>query len=475
MEKLEFKRKIYDELLLWNQNPNKVPLIIDGLRQVGKSYIVSKFANEQYENVIVYDFRHNSDLRKIFEGNLDVDSIIRKSAPYFPNVKFVPYKTILVFEEIGDCPLARTSLKSFALDKRFSVIGTGSLLGALNFRRRFKAEIPTGYEQIIQMNSMDFEEFLWANGLSEENIEVLKKYVKSNKELPSALANYYKEMIKRYVVVGGLPEAVKIFLKSNNYIESRNYLEGLIKDYKADFGRFINDDSEEDVDYHSQLQLNKIFDSIPSQLARETDTLKFKYSDVKKGGRASEFEEPFEWLEKSGLVLRCYNVHALEKPLEANASKVYFKAFISDIGLLMAMYPVSTSQAFLNDNLDSRKGAIFENLAAVMLNKSGFPLYYFSSGANHLEIDFIIENIDGIILIEEKSVNGKMAASRAVMEGRTQYKAVKCFKIIKENFGEGSFYTSIPHYAFPFLLEDMKAALKKGFELPPLKYPSSFE
>lgn len=449
MEKLEFKRKIYDELLLWNQKPNKVPLIIDGLRQVGKRYIVSKFANEQYENVIIYDFRHNRDLRKIFEGNLDVDSIIRKSAPYFPNVKFVPYKTILVFEEIGDCPLARTSLKSFALDKLFSVIGTGNLLGVLNFRRRFKAEIPTGYEQIIQMNSLDFEEFLWANGLSEENIEVLKKYVKSNKELPLALAN--------------------------NYIESRNYLEGLIKDYKADFGRFVNDDSEEDVDYHLQLQLNKIFDSIPSQLARETDTLKFKYSDVKKGGRASEFEEPFEWLEKAGLVLRCYNVHALEKPLEANASKVYFKAFISDIGLLMAMYPVSTSQAFLNDNLDSRKGAIFENLAAIMLNKSGFPLYYFSSGANHLEIDFIIENIDGIILIEEKSVNGKMAASRAVMEGRTQYKAVKCFKIIKENFGEGSFYTSIPHYAFPFLLEDMKTALKKGFELPPLKYPSSFE
>jgi uncharacterized protein len=471
MINIDFKRKIYNKLVEWNNDANKVPLIIDGLRQIGKSYIVNKFAREHYKNVIVYDFRHKKALRNIFDGNLDVDSIISKSTPYFPNDKFAPNETILVFEEIGDCPLARTSLKSFALDKRFTVIATGSLLGILNFRRKKKIDIPTGYEQIIQMTSMDFEEFLWANGLSEENINDLKSYIKESKELPSSLVNYYKEMLNRYIIVGGMPESVLKFLNTNNYIESRNYLCGLIKDYRADFGRFINEDNEEEIDYVLQSKINRVFDSIPSQLARENEILKFKYSEIKKGGRSSEFEEPFEWLEKAGLVIRCFNLKAIEKPLEANIDRTYFKAFISDIGLLMALYPISVSQSFLQDDLDSRKGAIFENLGAIMINKSTLPLYYFSNLKDHLEIDFILETAKGILLIEEKATNGKMAASKNVMEGKTPYHAYKCIKVIRENFGEGSFYTSVPQYALNFILGDISNEINKGYEFKVLEYP----
>jgi predicted AAA+ superfamily ATPase len=474
MEKqIEFKRKIYGVLVAWNKDQNKMPLIVDGLRQVGKSFIVSKFANETYANVITYDFRHNKVLRKIFDGNLDVDSIIRNSAPYFPDKNFEPHKTILIFEEIGDCPLARTSLKSFAQDNRFTVIATGSLLGILNYRKKQKIDIPTGYEQIIQMSSLDFEEFLWANGVKEENVEILKEYAKKKEELPTALADFYKEMVKRYVVIGGMPGSLKEFLKTNNYIKSREYLERLISEYRTDFGRFINENNEEQIDYKLQVRLNQIIDSIPSQLAREKDTNKFKYSEIKHGGRSSEFEEPFEWLDKAGLVLRCFNLRAIEKPLEANADKTYFKAFISDIGLLMAMYPLSTSQEFLRDDLDSRKGAIFENLAATMIKKSNLPLYYFSSGSDHIEIDYIFESKNGIVLLEEKSINGKMAASRAVMEGRTNYKAETCYKVIQNNFGHGAFYTTIPQYALPFLLDEIAFELKKGVEFKPLKYPGN--
>lgn len=471
MEQKDLKRKIYLELIKWNNDENKVPLIVEGLRQVGKSYIVNKFANEFYSNVIVYDFRHKKELRNIFEGDLDVETIISKSSPYFPNNKFVPYKTILIFEEIGDCPLARTSLKSFALDKRYAVIATGSLLGILNFRRSRKIDIPTGYEKIIQMTSLDFEEFLWAYGLNKENIDLLKKYVKEETEIPLSLANYYKEMIKRYVIVGGMPGSVLRFLNTNNYIESREYLNGLIKDYRADFGRFINEKNIEEIDYKLQAKLNMVFDSIPSQLARETDNLKFKYSLIKKGGRASEFEEPFDWLTKAGLVIRCFNTKAIERPLELNIDRTYFKAFISDIGLLMALYPISVSQAFLNEELDSRKGAIYENLCATMISKCGLSLYYFSNGQDHLEIDFLIEDIDGVILFEEKSTNGKMSASRNVMEGKTHYKGKRCYKIIKENIGKGSFYLSIPQYATPFVLEQIKDNINKGVELKKLEYP----
>ncbi len=470
-ENIDLKRKIYDELLEWKNNPDRLPLIVDGLRQVGKSYIVQKFARDNFENVITYDFRHNKVLRKIFDGNLDVDSIIRNSAPYFGGKDFIPNKTVLIFEEIGDCPLARTSFKSFAMDKRFAVLATGSLLGVMNYRRRKKIDVPTGYERIIHMSSLDFEEFLWANGIDNQTVATLKDFVNKKEPLPPALADFYKEMVKRYVVVGGMPDSVKTFLKTNNYLKSREVLEGLIKDYRADFGRFVNDENEEAIDYKLQAQLNQIFDSIPSQLARETDTHKFKYSLVKNGGRSSEFEEPFEWLEKAGLVLRCFNLSAIEKPLESNSDKSYFKAFVADMGLLMAMYPVSVTREFLTDELGSRKGAIFENLAATMIDKAGLNLYYFSKGSDHLEIDFILESDEGIVLLEEKSTNGKMAASRSVMEGKTAYKAKECYKVIKENFGRGDYYVSVPQYAVPFLLESITDNLKKDLIATKLVYP----
>ena len=463
------KRKIYNDLTIWKNDPNRVPLIVEGLRQVGKSYIVDRFARDNYDNVIVFDFRFNKDIRKVFEGNLNVDSIIMNATPYFPDKSFIPYKTVLIFEEIGDCPLARTSLKSFALDKRFDVIATGSLLGVLNYRKKSKIQIPTGYEKIIKMSSLDFEEFLWANGVNEQSVNELKEYTKKRQELPPALENFYKEMIKRYIVVGGMPKAVTQFIATNNYISSREELVGLIRDYRTDFGRFINDNNEEEIDYKLQMHLNQIFDSIPSQLARDSDTFKFKYSEVKRGGRSSEFEGAFEWLEKAGLVLRCFNLSAIEKPLEANTDRTYFKAFIADIGLLMAMYPISVSQELLGGTLDSRKGAIYENLMAVMIDKCNLPLYYFADGTNHLEVDYILESNDGIVLLEEKSTNGKMAASRKVMNGQTPYKANACYKVLQSNFGKGDFYTTIPQYAVPFLLKDIAEEMNKGFELPPLK------
>ncbi len=190
----------------------------------------------------------------------------------------------------------------------------------------------------------------------------IEKNVKEERELPQSFANYYKEMLKRYVIIGGMPGSIQKFLKTTNYIESREYLKGLIQDYRGDFGRFINEKNEEEIDYLLQAKLNRLFDAIPSELAKESSTMKFKYSNVKKGGRASEFEEPFQWLGKAGLVLRCFNTKAIEKPIQANLDTTYYKAFLSDIGLLMAMFPIQASQDFLNDELDSRKGAIYENL-----------------------------------------------------------------------------------------------------------------
>lgn len=458
---MELRRKAYDRLLEWKNRKNHKPIIVEGLRQVGKSYIVSKFAEENYNNVITFDFRHNKELINLFNDNLSVDEIISNASVYFPNSNFIPNETVLVFEEIGDCPLARTSLKSFALDGRFEVIATGSFLGVINYRHQNKVKIPAGYEDYLGMSSLDFEEFLWAFGINEEQINVLKKHAETKEELNEALAIKYRELMKIYIAIGGMPEVITTFIESNkSYIEAYNVLSRLLRDYRSDFGRFVDDNGNEQIDYNLQAQLNVIFDTIPKELARCYEVSKFHFSEVKKGYRASSIEMGFDWLEKSGLVLRTFNVKSLNSPLALNVEENYYKAFISDPGLLMAAYPISVMRDFINGTLGDRKGAIYENLAATMIKKAGFPLYYFADGTNHLEIDFLIEGPDGLILFEEKSTNSKMAASRNIMENKTPYQAKECWKVIETNFGVGSFYVSIPHYSVSFVLDScMKKVL----------------
>ena len=292
---MDFKRKAYNQLKEWKDRKGHKPLIVEGLRQVGKSYIVAKFAEENYENHIILDFRHRKELRLCFKGNLDVDQIVSSLEPYLPEGKFVPGKTVLIFEEIGDCAEARTSLKSFCLDGRYEVIATGSLLGVDNYRRKSKLPVPTGYEEHLEMTSMDFEEFLWAIGTPESALASLKEAALEIKELPPALANYFSEAIKQYMVVGGMPDAVKAFLESNrNYLKSRSVQEELIKDYRADFGRFVDEDGNEKIDYDLQSKLNQIFDAIPSQLSRENDVQRFKLSEMSKKARYAQYANAFD-------------------------------------------------------------------------------------------------------------------------------------------------------------------------------------
>ncbi len=466
---MDFKRKAYGQLVEWKEKSGHKPLIVEGLRQVGKSYIVAKFAEENYENSIILDFRHRKELRLCFKGNLDVDQIIAMLEPYVPEKKFVPGKTCLVFEEIGDCAEARTSLKSFCLDARYEVIATGSLLGVDNYRRKSKLPVPTGYEEHLKMASMDFEEFLWAMGAPESAIASLKKAALKAEELPPALANYFSEAIRQYMIVGGMPDAVKAFLESNrNYLQARSVQEELIKDYRADFGRFVDEDGNERIDYDLQAKLNQIFDAIPSQLSRENDVGRFKLSEVSKKARYSQYVNVFDWLEKAGLVLLTHNLKAIESPLQGNAEPNSFKAFVSDPGLLMSLFPLATLQDFLLNRLGSRKGALYENMLASMIDKAGFPLFYYGNYEKHLEIDFLLEGKEGIILLEEKSTNGKMAASRSVMEGDSPFKASRCIKINSFGVGKGSFYTSYPQYMAPFVLAEEMERLKEGLIAPPL-------
>lgn len=465
---MDFKRKAYSMIQAWKQKKNRMPLIVEGLRQVGKSYIVNKFALENYEHVAVFDFRHNQKIRECFQGDLTVEEILGSASVYFPPNTFVPGHTVLIFEEIGDCDEARTSLKSFALDGGYDVIATGSLLGVDNYRKKKRLPIPTGYEEYLKMSSLDFEEFLWAFSTSEAAIDRLKKAAIGEASLPLPLQTYFLDMMKRYIAIGGMPDVIKSFQQSNSYASAREVQERLLHDFRGDFGRFVDTDGVETIDYHLQTQLNQVFDSIPMQLSRETGNCKFQFASVGRGARASTFKNAVDWLEKAGLVLKVYNTKAIEVPLTANADDSSYKLFLSDVGLLMACFPLSTLQSFLNDTLGSRKGAIYENLAAIMISKSGFPLFYYSDTKKHLEIDYLLETKGGIVLYEEKSTNGKMAASKAVMKGETPYRASQCIKVVQSGFGEGDFFLTIPQYASLFYLENERNKLEEGLIAKPV-------
>ena len=396
-KKIEFKRKIEKKLYEWNNDPNKVPLIVDGLRQIGKSYIVDKFAHEEYENVIVYDFRHNKSLRKIFDGNLDVDSIIRNSMPYFPNKEFIPYKTILIFEEIGDCPLARTSFKSFALDKRYAVIATGSLLGVLNYRRKQKIDIPTGYETIIQMTSLDFEEFLWANGFNKFAINSIKLNFENLECLEENLHNKILDLFKKYLLVGGLPDAVNTFVDSKNIYEIRK-IQTNIHDFYGD------DASKYDKEY--KLKIKRIYDLIPSNLENKKKRVVAQEIENIKGKRFSNYQDEFDYLISSGIAIDVKAISNPTFPLIQSNSKNLLKLYLNDVGILTNLLYKNNANAILNDQNSINLGTVYESVVASELKAHGYNLFYYDNKTNG-EVDFLIDDYDNLTTLPLEIKSGK--------------------------------------------------------------------
>ncbi len=470
---MELKRKAYQKLLEWKARPNHKPLIVEGLRQVGKSYLVSAFAKENYENVVVFDFRYDPKTRKFFQGDLSVDAILRNAYPYFPSSMFVSNKTAIVFEEIGDCAQARTALKSFALDGRFDVLATGSLLGVAGYRKGKKQPLPTGYEEFLELTSLDFEEFLWAIGATADFIQEIKNSLQTFKPLPEAYVEYGKQAIKAYMLVGGLPDAVVAFIESNgDFFAARRVVEGLLKDYEEDFGRYIDDNGEEKVDLVLKGRLSMVWKSIPIQLARENGNSKFRYASVGGRGRKEDFGLCIDWLEEAGLIVKSRNTVAPEPPLKSNAIDNEFKVFVADPGLLSACYEASLVALTLEELLGARKGALVENLIATMFHKAGLGCYYYANSLEHKEIDFLLEHMGGIVLVEAKSTKGGMGASKALVadESNKVYHNYSSMKVNESNFGEGSFYKTVPHYALPFYLSSVVEELHIQSFLP--KCPS---
>lgn len=443
------KRKIERYLANWKRTPNKKPLVIKGIRQCGKTYIVQKFANDNYENVVYINFILEPDKKLAFAGSLDVDTITLNLSALLPGSRFVADKTCIILDEIQDCRDARTALKAFQIDGRFDVIATGSLLGVRGYGDKKSGKeameqdsIPVGYETVVEMYPLDFEEFLWANGISEEVIDKVKSCFDNETPVPEGLHKAMMELLYRYVVVGGLPAVVNCFLETKNIELIYQMQSNLVAEYEEDMVKYAND--------ADKPHIRECFESIPKQLAKENK--KFQYSVVRKGGRAAEYMGSIQWLEDAGIVRRCYNTRITELPLEGNAVKDCFKVYATDIGILMAMLDYGTQADILKGNLLAYKGAIFENLIADFLCKSGQKLYYFHKDSG-LELDFLVRFKGECVVLEVKAKSGKAKSLRTILKNKHIYHVNHGIKLGQYNVGRENDILTMPLY-MGFLIQE---------------------
>ena len=445
------KRKIEEELIAWKNDSNRKPLVIKGCRQCGKTFIVQKFAEENYANVVYLNFMQDSDYALAFEGSKRVDDIVMNLSAMIPQSQFVANETCIIIDEIQECPAARTALKFFKMDGRYDIIATGSLLGVKGYGERrnrsgnesSKTSIPVGYETIIDMYPLDFEEFLWANGISEAIIGKLTECLDSIQPVPEAIHQKMRQLILQYTVVGGMPSVVNTFVNTHNMGRVLAEQRGIVAEYEEDMVKYASD--------ADKPRIRECFESIPRQLSKEYK--KFQYSTIRKGAKASQYTGSIQWIEDAGIITRCRNLTITELPLNGNAIDDCFKIYMADTGLFVSMLDDGTQFDIMQGNLHAYKGAIFENLVADIFTKMKRRLYYFRKDSG-LEVDFVTRYKGECVLVEVKAKDGNIKSSKTILSHPEKYHVNHAIKLGDLNIGNSGQFLTLPLY-MTFLLRQL--------------------
>lgn len=449
------KRKIEDVLVQWKSTDGHKPLVIMGIRQCGKTFIAQHFAEANYQNVIYINFIKQPERINAFLGSKDVNDILLNLSAQIQGVTFTPSDTCFIFDEIQECPEARTSLKFFKEDGRFDVIATGSLLGVQGYGDEKKKQhrklvgqkepginsVPVGSEEIIEMYPLDFEEFLWAKGVNKEVIEALRRFYHEETPVPAGIHVAMKNLLNLYVAIGGLPEPINAFLKTNNMNEVSKAHKSILKEYRDDMVKYALD--------KDKPHIRECFNSIPKQLAK--DNKKFQYNKVKPGGRSETYMGSLQWLEDAGIICRCYNTNITGLPMEGNAKDNVFKVYTADIGLLIEMLGPGTRADIIQGNLGGFKGAIYENLMADTLHKKAQNLYYFQKDSG-LELDFLVRINGECIPLEVKAKTAQAKSVKTVLAHPDKYHVKHIIKFGDYNIGRDGQLLTLPNY-MQFLLD----------------------
>lgn len=425
-------RKILDFLENWKESKHRKPLILQGARQVGKTYSILEFGRTHYENVAYFNFETNPKLNKTFEENISPDYLL-PILSHIAGQTIVKEKTLIVFDEIQLCERALTSLKYFCENApEYHIIVAGSLLGVAVNRTRFS--FPVGKVDMKTLYPMDMEEFMLA--LDESAlVNQIKKCFETDTPMPSALHNAAMQLYRQYLVVGGMPECVLQFRETKDYVLVRHTQDTILASYLNDMSKYNN--------LNEIKKIRLAYDNITVQLSKKNT--RFQYKLLKKGGRASEFENAIEWLCLSGIVSQVYKVEQIKKPLENYRDIDSFKIYVSDLGLLCAKKDLTaTDILYMVEELNDFKGGMAENYVNVQLTINGYHTYYWESERG-AEVDFIIQRSSQLIPVEVKSADNTRAKSLKVY--MDTYKPAYAIKLSAKNFSFEDNKKTVPLYA----------------------------
>ena len=437
------KRKFIETLKQWKNTKKRECLLVNGARQVGKTFIVDVFGRENYQSYIYLNLFKNPEYKQIFEGELEPTEIYKRISLLVKNVKFIEGDTLIFIDEIQACSKARTALKFLAMDDKYDIIASGSLLGLhynkLNQENANEISIPVGYEREVEMHSLDFEEFLWATGVSERAIENLKEYYEQKKALPDSVKDLYQNKLREYLVVGGMPAVVNAFVETSNFQEAFKVQQKIFKAYEDDIQHYATNTE--------RPKIRACYYSIPRQLAKEYS--KFQYKTVEKNGNAKKYGNALDWLVDAGLIKRVHNVSLPEMPLRAYEQPENFKVYVTDVGLATHQFGFETQSALLRKELKGHaKGGIYENLIFDILHKRGLALNYYKNGENTQEIEFVFERSGEVVPVEVKSRNGLTTSMNEFIK---RYSPTLAIKLIDGNVGVDGNKVSLPQFMAIFL------------------------
>lgn len=384
------KRKAYDKLLEWKKEEKKKALCIIGARQIGKTTVVRQFAQENYEYFVEINFLLDDKASAIFSGALDANTIITNLTAYVQK-PMEAGKTLILFDEIQECPNARTAIKFLVEDGRYDYVETGSLLGV---RYKEVKSYPVGFEEIYRMYPMDFEEYLWANGVQESTIQYLEECFRKREKVTESVHNTLTKLFLSYIVVGGMPQVVQTYVQTHDIGKVVANQNEIIELYRLDIAKYAKG--------NDKIKIKSIYDSIPSQL--NDKNRRFILKSIDEHGRQNRYENSFEWLADAGVALPCFNVTEPQPPLQLNEKHNLFKLFMGDTGLLCAACMENIQFDVLQGNLEVNLGSILENIMAQAIKGNGYDLHYYDSKKIG-EIDFVIQNGTKVDVLEIKSGN----------------------------------------------------------------------
>ena len=440
-----FKRKIDEFLADWKNNHSRKPLIVKGARQIGKTESILHFAHENYENVVYINFVLDKKYTTIVNDGYDVETVVKNITLINPSTKFIPDKTLIVFDEIQEYPDIATSLKAFNLDKRYDVICSGSMLG-INYRKIHSNSV--GSKTDYEMFSMDFEEFLWAKGYEDTAINSILEHMISLTPFSETELSVYKSLFLDYCVLGGMPDVIKGYIKTGTFSQSLE-IQGQIRlDYEEDVRKY--------AEGLEQAKIISVYRSIPAQLAKENK--KFQFSIIDKKARSREYTGCIEWLIDAGVVTECNCLNYPELPLKGNVDNSKYKLYYPDTGLLISALDEEAQEDLrVNKNLGVYKGALYENFVAEAFVKQGLGLFYYKKDNSTLEEDFFVRSKNELIPVEVKSNNDSSKSLTALIKSDR-------YADIKHGIKLGDFNVGVANniYTFPYFCAFMlKAYLQK--------------